>query len=357
MLVADFLGMGIGMIRVKAEKNLTQFFPPALILLTGSCVYFSNVLTDGRGYVCYLHGPITTQSTMGNDPGIECFFSLSALPFIPLRYAMGKEFKNFPALHAYAINKAGSLTGLLIFALFIHFSNPPLVWFGLGGILFLFLAGKRQNSIAYILCLGLVLYLTQNLYQKDHETWSPYYKINHYQNLDVTSINVNGSLHQYIINFSTPLDSQKSVINEIKQQYQLPYSFVKSWEDVLILGAGTGNDVHLVLEQGAKNIDAVEIDRTIWKLGKDLNYQKPYDDPRVKVHIDDARAFLKKTKKKYDVIILGTVDSQTLLSGMFSIRLDKLHLHRRIFSIYTGTFKARRSNGFVSYVPEHGYFF
>jgi spermidine synthase len=42
----------------------------------------------------------------------------------------------------------------------------------------------------------------------------------------------------------------------------------------------------------------------------------------VKVHIDDARAFLKKTKKKYDVIILGTLDSQTLLSGMSSIRLD-----------------------------------
>jgi hypothetical protein len=60
VLVAAFLGMGIGMIRVKAEKNLTQFFPPALILLTGACVYFSNVLTDGRGYACYLHGPIAT---------------------------------------------------------------------------------------------------------------------------------------------------------------------------------------------------------------------------------------------------------------------------------------------------------
>ena len=90
----------------------------------------------------------------------------------------------------------------------------------------------------------------------------------------------------------------------------------------MILGAGSGNDVHLVLEQGAKNVDAVEIDRAIWKLGKDLNYQKPYDDPRVQVYIDDARAFLKKSKKKYDVIILGTLDSQTLLSGMSSIRLD-----------------------------------
>ena len=326
VLVAAFLGMGIGMIRAKREKNLTQFFPPALLLLTGACVYFSNILvaapsTEEAMYALYMDlSPHSRQ--WGMVPVVSVFFSLSALPFIALGYAMGREFKNFPALHAYAINTAGSLAGLLIFALLSHFSTPPLIWFGLGGVLFLFLARKQQNSIVSILCLRLVFYLIQNLYQKDHEIWSPYYKINHYQNPEMTSINVNGSLHQYMINFSPPLDSQKAVIDEIKQQYQLPYRLAKSWEDVLILGAGSGNDVHLVLEQGAKNIDAVEIDRVIWKLGKDLNYQKPYDDPRVKVHIDDARAFLKKTKKKYDVIILGTLDSQTLLSGMSSIRLD-----------------------------------
>ena len=306
VLVAAFLGMGIGMIRAKREKNLTQFFPPALLLLTGACVYFSNILvaapsTEEAMYALYMDlSPHSRQ--WGMVPVVSVFFSLSALPFIALGYAMGREFKNFPALHAYGINTAGSLAGLLIFALLSHFSTPPLVWFGLGGILFLVLAGKQQNSIVSILCLGLVFYLVQNLYQKDHEVWSSYYKINHYQvdqpqKPHMTSINVNGSLHQYMINFSPPPDSSRVFSDEVKKQYQLPYRLAKSWEDVLILGAGSGNDVHLVLEQGAKNIDAVEIDRAIWKLGKDLNYQKPYDDPRVKVHIDDARAFLKKTKK------------------------------------------------------------
>jgi hypothetical protein len=325
VLVAAFLGMGIGMIRAKGEGNLTQFFPPALLLLTGACVYFSNVLVAAPSaeetmYAIYFDLSPNSRE-WGMVPVVSVFFCLSALPFIPLGYAMGKEFKNFPALHAYAINTAGSLAGLLIFALLSHFSTPPLVWFGLGGILFFFLAGKQQNPIISILCLGLVFYLIQNLYQKDHEIWSPYYKINHYQKPDLTSINVNGSLHQFMLNFS-PTGHTKEKINQAKKDYQLPYRLAKSWKDVLILGAGSGNDVHLVLEQGAKNIDAVEIDRTIWKLGKDLNYQKPYDDPRVKVHIDDARAFLKKSKKQYDVIILGTLDSQTLLSGMSSIRLD-----------------------------------
>lgn len=326
VLVAAFLGMGIGVIRAKGQRNLTQYFLPALLILTGACVYFSNVLVaapNGEEAMYALYFDLSPQSRKwGMVPVVSIFFCLSALPFIALGHAMGNEFKNFPALHAYAINTAGSLTGLLIFSLLSHFSTPPLIWFGLGGTLFLLLAWKQQNLAVSVLCLGSVFFLTQNLYQKDHEIWSPYYKINHYHNPDMTSINVNGSLHQYMINFSPPLDFQKAVPNEIKRQYQLPYSLAKSWEDVLILGAGSGNDVHLVLEQGAKNIDAIEIDRAIWKLGKDLNYQKPYDDPRVKIHIDDARAFLKKTKKKYDVIILGTLDSQTLLSGMSSIRLD-----------------------------------
>jgi len=64
----------------------------------------------------------------GMVPVVSIFFTLSTLPFIALGYAMGREFKNFPALHAYAINAAGSLAGLLAFSLLSYFSTPPLVW-------------------------------------------------------------------------------------------------------------------------------------------------------------------------------------------------------------------------------------
>jgi predicted membrane-bound spermidine synthase len=40
------------------------------------------------------------------------------------------------------------------------------------------------------------------------------------------------------------------------------------------------------------------------------------------VYIDDARAFLKKTRKKYDLIVFGFLDSSTLLSSFSSLRLD-----------------------------------
>ena len=41
----------------------------------------------------------------------------------------------------------------------------PLLWFGLGSMLFLLLAGKKQNLIVSTLCFGLIRYLVQNLYK------------------------------------------------------------------------------------------------------------------------------------------------------------------------------------------------
>ncbi|MEK6221277.1 MAG: hypothetical protein N2D54_03430 [Chloroflexota bacterium] len=40
------------------------------------------------------------------------------------------------------------------------------------------------------------------------------------------------------------------------------------------------------------------------------------------MYIDDARAYFEKTDEKYDLIVFGILDSQTLLSGMSSVRLD-----------------------------------
>ena len=68
VLVAAFLGMGIGMIRVKRGKDLTQNFLPLLLLLTGACVYFSNVLVvapHARERLCMPYTSIS-RHTAGN---------------------------------------------------------------------------------------------------------------------------------------------------------------------------------------------------------------------------------------------------------------------------------------------------
>ena len=78
------------------------------------------------------------------------------------------------------------------------------------------------------------------------------------------------------------------------------------------MGAGSGTDVALALSKGAKHIDAVEIDPRIQQIGAEKNLDKPYDDPRVTVHINDGRAFLERTDKPYDLILFALPDSLTL---------------------------------------------
>jgi predicted membrane-bound spermidine synthase len=51
-----------------------------------------------------------------------------------------------------------------------------------------------------------------------------------------------------------------------------------------------------------KHVDAVEIDPRIQQIGSQVNPNKPYDDPRVSVHINDGRAFLSGNDDKYDLI-------------------------------------------------------
>ena len=78
--------------------------------------------------------------------------------------------------------------------------------------------------------------------------------------------------------------------------YQWPYTvFGDTFENVLILGAGSGTDVAAALKHGAKHVDAVEIDPTIIRLGRELHPDRPYHDPRVTVINDDARHFLRTT--------------------------------------------------------------
>jgi SAM-dependent methyltransferase len=109
--------------------------------------------------------------------------------------------------------------------------------------------------------------------------------------------------------------------------YALPHALNrdaggKPFEDVLIIGAGSGNDVSRALQWGARHVDAVEIDPVIYRLGRDEHPDRPYDDPRVTVHLDDGRNFLRATDRQYDLVVYALVDSLVLHSSYSNIRLE-----------------------------------
>ena len=91
---------------------------------------------------------------------------------------------------------------------------------------------------------------------------------------------------------------------------------------VLVIGAGSGNDVSRALEWGAARVDAVEIDPVIIVSGCETSPINPYADRRVFVHLDDGRNYLHSTNKQYDLIVYALVDSLVLHSGHSNIRLE-----------------------------------
>jgi hypothetical protein len=103
--------------------------------------------------------------------------------------------------------------------------------------------------------------------------------------------------------------------------------------DVLVIGAGSGNDVSLAALRGADRIDAVEIDPHLLELGRG-HPDKPYDDPRVHTHVTDGRAFLEAADRKWDTILLALPDSLTLLQGQSSVRLESYLFTKQAVEAY-----------------------
>ena len=139
---------------------------------------------------------------------------------------------------------------------------------------------------------------------------------------------VNASFHQQAINFASEDPVLKASIDRIRERFSTPYQIYREHHHgvaprkVLILGAGTGNDAYIAAANGAEDITAVEIDPVILKLGREVNDLRPYENPKVRVVNDDARHFLWNTAESYDLIVFGTLDSQTLLSGYSNLRLE-----------------------------------
>ena len=140
-----------------------------------------------------------------------------------------------------------------------------------------------------------------------------------------TPIFVNGSPHQSIWTLEDLVREQPF--------YGYPYRHIPDnpLDEVLIIGAGSGNDVALALSRGAGHVDAVEIDPVLLELGRERHPNRPYQDTHVHPLVEDGRAFLERSDRRYDLILFALPDSLVLVAGQGSLRLESFLFTREAF--------------------------
>jgi len=354
-LIGAFLGLGLGFAAFRRDQGLTWFSRWYLILTAVAVVC---VMAIGRNPAVSSITTVDVSSTEFIWPQVQfidpalgpllnllfyatmlAIFILITVIFIPLGELVASKFAPFEPLPGYTVNVLGSLVGIALYALISFLGWPPAIWFsiaGLGALYFLPRVALPRRAVAIALAALPVLLTWLWPTGAERTLWSPYYRIDlnsvyAAEQPDIKTgydLSVNQAFHQYILNLSPAFvsanrDKLAEHIRLHTMEYDSPYQAAPRLDRILVVGAGTGNDVAAGLRAGAKHITAVEIDPVILDLGIELHPEHPYQDTeRVTQITADARSIFRRDTSAYDLIIFGLLDSHTLLGSASSVRLD-----------------------------------
>jgi hypothetical protein len=108
--------------------------------------------------------------------------------------------------------------------------------------------------------------------------------------------------------------------------------------NALVIGSGGGRDLLSALVFGAREVDGVEINPIIARdvmLDRFREYSGSiYANPRVSIHVDDGRSFVRRSTAKYDVIQASLVDTwAATAAGAYTLTENSLYT-REAFGEY-----------------------
>lgn len=318
VLLASFLGIGLGFLRVRRGPELLPWAPVVLALTVGFVLLFPVSVTLETGKLTGAFG----WTALPRWVELAATFVFTVAVMAAIGHGVARQFVRFPPLDAYRLDILGSIAGVVAFTLLSFLELPPVAWGLVASVLLIALLGRAWQSVALVAVVALLSVESA----RSNEHWSPYYKITDTYTPGPTSVagvRTHGVLSISANNIPHQTAYPVKTLRQIEAFYFFPYRHLKHPpRNVLIVGAGSGNDVAVALSEGAKHVDAVEIDPEIQALGRADNPDHPYQDPRVSVHIDDGRVFVEDTHSKYDLVIFALPDSLTLFAGQGVLRLE-----------------------------------
>lgn len=348
-LIACFAGLGLGF--VLCRPSLWRKFPFALLIFAGAIK-----LADLTGVMRWAFPSSAVWFWQDfADPSwqhvclcVPVILALLAAVFFPMLCVgsrLGELMRSFKPLTGYSLNVGGAVAGSAIFAASSFLAWHP--WMQLAAVVCATLATQKRRPLSALLAMPAAVFVAWLPVTDQVQTfWTPYQQISvvplsdHFANcwtdepktaLSQTEggayvLHTNHWFYQYALDLSDAAPRAQSknlqkLFEENKRQYDLPFKLIKG-RQVLVVGAGTGNDVAAALRHGAVHVDAVEIDPVIIELGRQLHPERPYDNPRVSVICDDARHYFQNCKTKYDLVLFAGLDSHTVTGPGSSVRVD-----------------------------------
>jgi hypothetical protein len=353
VLIAVFVGMGVGFLfhRRVAEADSVGLLRAGAcgVLLLVAFVHFFRPALPGFGrWAGTVGGEAFYTSSTGDARGgvaaLLAWFLAVVVLFALVSQRTAKLFRLFPPLTAYTLDIAGSCCGILSFMAISFLELPAWAWYL--ALLPLFLVQESRWAPRALLSVPLLaasllaargdarLLADRSFDGSRSVRWSPYQKVEYARREGAALVYVNGVAHQELLPAERLVRSFYSIPHDVRAaRGGGPYA------SVLVVGAGTGNDVAVALANGARHVDAVEIDPVIARLGRLHHPLRPYDDPRVTLTVGDGRAFLTSTARRYDLIVFALTDSLVKVSPMAQLRLENYlfteESARRAFELLT----------------------
>jgi len=132
-------------------------------------------------------------------------------------------------------------------------------------------------------------------------------------------------------------DGNLANVQDMKWSYRaLPFRLTPNAE-TLIIGPGGGPDVVAALASGSKKVTAVEMNPLMLKFVRSYGARAGnlYDRPDVETVLSEGRNFISRTDRKFDIILLGFVDSwASVASGGLSLSENYLYTAEAMRAYY-----------------------
>ncbi|MFP4525750.1 MAG: fused MFS/spermidine synthase [Bacteroidales bacterium] len=323
-MILNGLGAYLGkyFTRKRERENTALLMLGILSILPIILVFSMYILRD----IAFIPGSMINLSEIFLSSFIILlpFCVIAGLVFTFLGQTVSSHTGNNLIDKTYSWESTGSIVGGVLF-------NLILIWFleTFHSLLFLALLSLaillfttirlRKIKISAIVLTLLAGVLVLSFYPDSHLTPEKflykgediqYYKSTPYGNIAVTKT---GEQVNFYENNVMLFSSHQPVLNEETAHFaMLQHSKPKK---VLMLSAGVPGLIKEIMKYDVQQIDYVEINPWLINILKD--YSGVYAEDRIRVINKDAREYIENTDKKYDVILIGLPEPNTIQLNRF----------------------------------------